>query len=88
MICKRDGRKTESLNAGIPMSTIAGALKIQLEKINYYRLGDMYEPITVEKCQNALKITKVATFLFITCLLVPIIILLNNLEWWSIFFGY
>jgi adenosylcobinamide-phosphate synthase len=87
-ILKRDGMKTESLNAGIPMSTIAGALKIQLEKINYYKLGDRYERITIEKCENALKLTKIATFMFITCFLVPIIIFLNNLGWWSIFFGH
>ena len=85
-ILKRDGMKTESLNAGIPMATIAGALKIQLEKINYYKLGDMYERITIEKCKNALKLTKIATFIFITCFLVPIIIFLNSLGWWSIFF--
>jgi adenosylcobinamide-phosphate synthase len=86
-IYKRDGRKTESLNAGIPMSTIAGALKIQLEKINYYKLGDMHERITIEKCENALKITKIATFIFISCFLVSIIIFLDSLGWWSIFFG-
>src|SRR6476469_1555209 len=70
-IYKRDGKKTESLNAGIPMSLIAGALKIQLEKINHYKLGDMYENITLEKCKIALKITKVATFIFITSFLFP-----------------
>ena len=86
-ILKRDRMKTESLNAGIPMSTIAGALKIQLEKINYYKLGDMHECITIEKCKNALKLTKIATFIFITCFLVPLIIFLNSLGWWSIFFG-
>ena len=87
-IYKRDGKKTESLNAGIPMSLIAGALKIQLEKINHYKLGDMYEHITLEKCKIALKITKVATFIFITSFLFPVIILLNIINWWSLFFGY
>ncbi len=87
-IYKRDGRKTESLNAGIPMSILAGALKIQLEKINHYKLGDMHEHITIKKCKIALKITKIATFIFITSFLIPIIILLNSINWWSIFFGY
>jgi adenosylcobinamide-phosphate synthase len=87
-IYKRDGKKTESLNAGIPMSLIAGALKIQLEKINHYKLGDMYEHITLEKCKIALKITKVATFIFITSFLFPVIILLGIINWWSLFFGY
>ena len=57
-IYKRDGKKTESLNAGIPMSIIAGALKIQLEKINHYKLGDMYEHITIEKCKTCIKNNK------------------------------
>ena len=70
------------------MSLIAGALKIQLEKINHYKLGDMYEHITLEKCKIALKITKVATFIFITSFLFPVIILLNIINWWSLFFGY
>ena len=87
-IYKRDAKKTESLNAGIPMSIMAGALKIQLEKINHYKLGDMYEHITTEKCKTALKITKIATIIFIIGFLFPIIILLDLLNWWSIFFGY
>jgi adenosylcobinamide-phosphate synthase len=87
-MCKRDGKKTQSLNAGIPMAAIAGALKIQLEKINYYKLGDATENITIEKCKTSLKITKVATLMFIAGFLTPIIIFLNSINWWSIFFGY
>jgi adenosylcobinamide-phosphate synthase len=85
---KRDGKKTESLNAGIPMSIIAGALRIQLEKVNHYRLGDMLEPITIEKCRITLKITKIATFIFIVSFLFPITIFLNSINWWSTFFGF
>jgi adenosylcobinamide-phosphate synthase len=36
----RDGRTTESPNAGWTMSAMAGALGVQLEKVGYYRLGD------------------------------------------------
>lgn len=85
---KRDGRSTESLNAGIPMSVIAGALRIQLEKANHYRLGDMLEPITIAKCRITLKITKIATFIFIIGFLFPITVFLNSINWWSIFFGF
>jgi adenosylcobinamide-phosphate synthase len=87
-ICKRDGRKTESLNSGIPMSLVAGALKIQLEKINHYKLGDACEDITIEKCKTTLKITKFATLMFVTGFLFPVIVFLNSIGWWSIFFGY
>ena len=86
--CRRDGGSTESLNAGIPMSVIAGALRIQLEKVNHYRLGDMLEPITIAKCRITLKITKIATFIFIISFLIPITIFLNSINWWSIFFGF
>ncbi len=35
----RDARQTASPNAGVPMSVMAGALGVELEKINHYRLG-------------------------------------------------
>ncbi len=36
---RRDSRQTASPNAGIPMSAMAGALGVELEKINHYTLG-------------------------------------------------
>jgi adenosylcobinamide-phosphate synthase len=36
---RRDGRTTESPNAGHPMSAMAGALGVELEKVGHYRLG-------------------------------------------------
>ncbi len=39
-IWRRDARKTESPNAGHPMAAMAGALEVQLEKVNHYILGD------------------------------------------------
>lgn len=86
-IFRRDRKNTESFNAGIPMSLMAGALNVQLEKIDNYRLGDMKCEITIQKCLLALKITKMATLIFIICYLVPSIVLLNYLNWWSFFFG-
>ena len=35
----RDARATASPNAGIPMSAMAGALVVELEKVDHYRLG-------------------------------------------------
>jgi adenosylcobinamide-phosphate synthase len=39
-IWRRDCRKTESPNAGHPMSAGAGALGIELEKVGHYNLGE------------------------------------------------
>jgi adenosylcobinamide-phosphate synthase len=36
----RDAHQTESPNAGRPMAAMAGALGLQLEKVDHYRLGD------------------------------------------------
>ncbi len=44
----RDHKKTESPNAGWTMSAIAGALGIQLEKIDNYRLGDNQYPLSLD----------------------------------------
>jgi len=35
----RDSCKTASPNAGVSMSAMAGALGIELEKVDHYRLG-------------------------------------------------
>lgn len=38
-IMVRDSRTTASPNAGVPMSAMAGALGVELEKVNHYQLG-------------------------------------------------
>jgi len=38
-IWRRDAGKTASPNAGHPMSAMAGALDVELEKVGHYRLG-------------------------------------------------
>ncbi len=45
-IMLRDHAKTESPNSGWTMSAIAGALQVQLEKREAYRLGDVRCPLT------------------------------------------
>ena len=39
-VLRRDGRRTESPNAGLTMAAMAGALGVTLEKRGLYRLGD------------------------------------------------
>ena len=83
-----DHHNTCSVNAGYPMSTMAGALRIKLEKIDEYTLGSELEPLSIEKCRTAIKIMKVTTIVF--CLLVsfPLIISLSTIGWWNFFFGF
>jgi len=38
-IMRRDAKQTASPNAGIPMSAMAGALNVEMEKIGHYNLG-------------------------------------------------
>ena len=45
-IFKRDGKKTDSPNAGYPMAALAGALGTKLEKIEHYSLGTDNQEIT------------------------------------------
>ncbi|MGC9133819.1 MAG: hypothetical protein C0171_03465 [Caldisphaera sp.] len=53
---KKYRKKTESLNAGNPMSSLAGAIKTSLEKINSYKLCDFDLP-DHNKVNDAMKLT-------------------------------
>ncbi|MEM2923453.1 MAG: cobalamin biosynthesis protein [Candidatus Nitrosocaldus sp.] len=74
-IMLRDRHKTPSINSGYPMSVVAGALRIRLEKIGYYRLGDGREAITLEHCRLALRIMKLSSMIFIASIVLPLLIL-------------
>ena len=48
-IMRRDSRTTASPNAGVPMSAMAGALGVELEKVNHYALGkDLRTPVIAD----------------------------------------
>jgi len=72
-----DHKKTESLNAGWPMSAMAGALKIQLEKPGHYILGKPIQELTTKHIHQALHIMYLTTLLFILITL-PLTILTNT----------
>ncbi|VFJ13336.1 cobalamin biosynthesis protein [Candidatus Nitrosocosmicus franklandus] len=88
MILKRDRNKVESFNAGIPMAIMAGGLNIQLEKTNHYKLGDMNEELSIQRCKISLKITKIAAAICVIGFVIPITVILNYLGWWNVFFGF
>jgi adenosylcobinamide-phosphate synthase len=78
----RDGKKTESPNAGYPMAALAGALETKFEKINHYKLGDGEIILTKEHVHSAISIMKLTSVLFFGIVSVPIISILSILGWW------
>lgn len=84
---QRDHAKTFSPNAGYPMATMAGALRVRLEKIGHYALGEGQEPATIEKCRQAVSIMKLTTILFFFVFSVPVMTVLYLAGWWRLLLG-
>ncbi|TLX68386.1 MAG: cobalamin biosynthesis protein [Thaumarchaeota archaeon] len=86
LIMRRDHHNTPSLNGGYPMSALAGALRVKLEKVGQYELGTNIEPLSIEKCRNALTIVKLVVILFFIIISLPLVLLLSLLGWWNILY--
>ena len=86
-VLQRDHGKTFSPNAGYPMAAVAGALRIRLEKIGHYELGEGREQATIEKCKTAVSIMKLTTLLFVLLFSVPAMSLLYLAGWWRFLLG-
>jgi len=69
----RDRKNTESLNAGWPMSAMAGALNVQLEKPGFYILGDAEESLSPEHIMRALRVMELTVILFSILIVFPIL---------------
>jgi adenosylcobinamide-phosphate synthase len=87
-ILQRDHGKTFSPNAGYPMATMAGALRIRLEKIGHYSLGDDQEQADYQKCKTAISMMKLTTWLFFIAFSVPTVSVLYMVGWWRFLFGF
>ena len=72
-IMQRDKKNTESLNAGWTLSAMAGALRIQLEKPNFYKIGDK-EEVSSTHIRRALRIMLLTTILFSIFIILPILL--------------
>ena len=59
-ILRRDGHETESPNAGRPMAAMAGLLRVRLEKVGQYRLGDPGDALAAAKIDEAWRIVALA----------------------------
>jgi adenosylcobinamide-phosphate synthase len=68
---KKYRKKTESLNAGNPMSAFAGAIKTSLEKINSYKLCD-YDLPDSNKVDDSIKLALVSYFISIIISIITI----------------
>ena len=79
-IFKRDGKNTESPNAGYPMAALAGALGTKLEKIEHYSLGTNQQEITLQKVREGIRLMKVTSFLFFVIVSIPIILFISLME--------
>ena len=75
-IARRDQAKIPSINHGWQMASMAGALRVKLEKPGQYAVGDPIEELVSDKILTALKIRNVALILGIIILL-PILFLTN-----------
>ena len=83
-LCRRDGKrawrvmlrdhgKTESPNAGWPMSAMAGALRVRLEKPGCYTLGNTNNPLSPQVILSGMKLVEVAALLWVSvCLIVGV----------------
>jgi adenosylcobinamide-phosphate synthase len=87
-VLQRDHGKTFSPNAGYPMATMAGALRIRLEKIGHYSLGDGAEQATLEKCRTSIAMMKLTTVLFLLAFCVPAMSVLYVAGWWRLLLGF
>jgi len=81
-IMKRDGTKTESLNAGYPMAALAGALQTKFEKIDHYSLGEGNFELTKHHIKSAIILMKMTSIIFCGIVVIPIIIILSYIGWW------
>ena len=75
-IARRDQAKIPSINHGWQMASMAGALRIQLEKPGQYAVGDQIEELDSSKILHALRIRNVAIILGIL-LMLPVLLLTN-----------
>jgi len=74
-VALRDHSKTESLNAGWPMSAMAGVLGVKLIKLGSYELGDSIDRLRPVHIHQAIKVMRVTVILFAIIICLPLIAL-------------
>lgn len=79
---RRDGKNTESPNAGYPMAAMAGALGARFEKIDHYTLGNGTLDLNESHFRSAILLMRVTGVLFCIIITVPLIVFMSYLGWW------
>jgi adenosylcobinamide-phosphate synthase len=74
LIIRRDRHKMPSINAGWTIAAMAGALGAQLEKPNYYALGDNHG-LSPDHIRRALRMMNVTIVLFAVVVVLPILLI-------------
>lgn len=74
-IALRDHSRTESLNAGWPMSAMAGILGVKLVKQGFYELGDPVNQLQPHHILQALKVMKFTVLLYVVIICLPMLAL-------------
>ena len=69
-IMLRDHSKTESPNAGWPMSAMAGALRTRLEKVGCYSLGEVNTPLSPQLIASGVKLVDISAILWVSLYLI------------------
>jgi len=69
-IAMRDGKSTSSPNAGYPMAAMAGALGVQLEKIDHYQLGDEECEFDTAVISKSTRLLYISSFIWFSVCLV------------------
>ena len=72
----RDHGRTESPNAGWPMSATAGALRTRLEKVGHYQLGDPNSPLTPGVIISAERLVNTVAIMWVWICLVSRVVLI------------
>jgi adenosylcobinamide-phosphate synthase len=78
----RDHANTPSRNGGWPMAAMAGCLRIRLEKLGEYVLGDPVEEPAPHKIVDALRVAKVSAALFCVFVVIPLVFVNVWVAWW------
>lgn len=86
-ILREHCHNTTSINAGYPISAMAGALRVKLEKLGQYEVGLAIDSLSIKKFQIAIGIMKITAVLFCIIVSLPIMVLLSLVGWWNLLFG-